>query len=82
MSVARHGALEDFCELALSVEEDVSHLHVRRVSLQLDFRQLYFFGMCPNVCSLSALFLSCETHVAVHDSPDCRLEPYQPVLVV
>jgi hypothetical protein len=70
MLVSLYEALEDVCELLLSVGEDVSNLCVGWVRLKLDFRQLYLFGASFDASSLGTFFLFREACIASHHSID------------
>jgi hypothetical protein len=75
MLVSFYGALEDICELLLSVGEDVPKLYVGWVRLKLDFHQLYLFGASSDASSLGALFLFREACITSHHSIDGCLHP-------
>ncbi len=79
MLVSLYGALEDVCELLLSVGEDVPNLCVGWVRLKLDFRQLYLFGASSNASSLGALFLFRVACIASHHSIGGCFQPGRPV---
>ncbi len=70
---ARYHVLEDVYHPGLGVGEDVSHILVHRTVLELDLRQLDFFGANPDVRSLGVFLLFREAHVTVHHSSDCLL---------
>ncbi len=79
MLVSLYGALEDVCELLLSVGEDVPNLCVGWVRLKLDFRQLYLFGASSDASSLGAFFLFREACITSHHSVGGFLEPGRPI---
>ncbi len=56
MPIAFNRSLKDLRELALRVGEDVPHLLVRWIPLELDFGQLDLFGACPHTRPLGVLF--------------------------